>query len=1366
MFRLIYLAFLLLVPIVVNSQSSILSPTQGGTGLNTYTTGDIIYANGTNTLAKLPVSTNGFFLTLSGGVPAWVANPNTDNQTLSLDSLVASNIEFYTLAISGGNSVKISVPQNDGNGIYGGSGTVPASATATLTNLLTFTGDVSNTNTAATRLAIQTNSTGTVANGFGGGIVFQGESSTTTNRDMARITSAWTNSVDANREAKLSIELGDNGGALSEIAYFNRISSSSGTFGINGSVLVGATNSASISNSSFAPGTTYTFGGNTNPVSLTGTSTSSTTSVLLSATGNNTNASGTIGNSTFTTTSGNKYAWRVSDGFIPTSGTGTFANLFFNGTFNQTGGANGVVRNILLTPTLTSIADYKGITFNPSYTASNGSGATTALEISPTFNLTGTANGIQRGVHINPTLTSIVSQFRAIDISVNNANAYGIYQSGANTINQLIGTTYIGGSTTPSGLRFLEGSGSGVNYTGFVAPTTLGSDQMYTLPSDTPNDGEVLTWNTGGTLSWTAASGADGNGIYSGSGTVGGIDIKAATQETGSLSFTYNPNTVSAVAITDNTGVALSAPDNATQIILTNNDIDLFTNSNARIKMTSSTIDLQNLGGNINIGGAASPSEMRFLEGSGGGTNYIAIVAPSTLGANQTWILPTDAPANGEVLTWNTGNQLSWEAAGGTPVNIYNTDGNVKDGGTFINVDGDDGLIFTLDNDAGQTNTFFRMTADYTADDAFTHFFELVTPIDSLYITSYDSGIQFDYSGPTGSGTALTFNSNTVIRLAADSIAVPSAPTKSVLRTLWGGWGTENYMSTIEGTATGQILIWDETAGYWELGTSSGDGNGIYSNGANTIGLSVVATLQDDDVFQLNWFDDSNAIFIDDAEEELIISALDGSKLYITNNEVSFSNSSGSSCVLDGSLFSITANSGISSFSDSAFGDNVSDVFILTLNSSDPITDGFGTGFLFRGESNTTVNMEMARIASIWTNSVHDNREAKLSFQLGDNGGGLEEVVSFDTKDDPQGSVIIGSVDSVRIDNDEFVITQNYVIGNSTSSLTLGNSSGTVAISSTAASNSAILLNPANSSNISNRVTIGSESATNTSGEKVTMDIVQGFAPTSGTGTFNSLKISNTINQTGGANGISRSIYINPTLTQVANFKGVEIDYAGADVTGAWGIYQVDNDVLNYFNGHLLLGTTTDQSGYNLSSAGPIRTEDGHVLIRGNGAPASDIGAAAIRMINTTGSEVFNLGVEDDDEVYFGTGNSGQVAKITSDGIFEFDYGIRNRQQSYSPTFSTNNYTLILSDEGKMLLLSNGATAGTLTVPPNSSVAFPIGTVIDMTQTGSGQITVTPGSGVTINSADSKTKFRVQYSGASLIKTDTNTWILVGDISI
>jgi hypothetical protein len=48
------------------------------------------------------------------------------------------------------------------------------------------------------------------------------------------------------------------------------------------------------------------------------------------------------------------------------------------------------------------------------------------------------------------------------------------------------------------------------------------------------------------------------------------------------------------------------------------------------------------------------------------------------------------------------------------------------------------------------------------------------------------------------------------------------------------------------------------------------------------------------------------------------------------------------------------------------------------------------------------------------------------------------------------------------------------------------------------------------------------------------------FAPTSGTGTLNGLKITPTINQTGGANGITRGLFINPTITAAANFRAIE----------------------------------------------------------------------------------------------------------------------------------------------------------------------------------------------------------------------------------
>lgn len=57
-----------------NWSGTALSPVNGGTGLTTYTTGDIIYASAANTLAALPVGTNGHVLTLSGGLPTWVAS--------------------------------------------------------------------------------------------------------------------------------------------------------------------------------------------------------------------------------------------------------------------------------------------------------------------------------------------------------------------------------------------------------------------------------------------------------------------------------------------------------------------------------------------------------------------------------------------------------------------------------------------------------------------------------------------------------------------------------------------------------------------------------------------------------------------------------------------------------------------------------------------------------------------------------------------------------------------------------------------------------------------------------------------------------------------------------------------------------------------------------------------------------------------------------------------------------------------------------------------------------------------------------------------------------------------------------------------
>jgi len=90
-------------------------------------------------------------------------------------------------------------------------------------------------------------------------------------------------------------------------------------------------------------------------------------------------------------------------------------------------------------------------------------------------------------------------------------------------------------------------------------------------------------------------------------------------------------------------------------------------------------------------------------------------------------------------------------------------------------------------------------------------------------------------------------------------------------------------------------------------------------------------------------------------------------------------------------------------------------------------------------------------------------------------------------------------------------------------------------------------------------------------------------------------------------------------------------------------------------------------------------------------------------------------------------------------------------------------YTTVLGDASKLVTMSNGS-ANTLTIPTNASVAYPVGTKIDIASVGAGQTTIAGAGGVTINSTPTL-KLRAQYSAATCIKTATDTWLLVGDLA-
>ena len=90
-------------------------------------------------------------------------------------------------------------------------------------------------------------------------------------------------------------------------------------------------------------------------------------------------------------------------------------------------------------------------------------------------------------------------------------------------------------------------------------------------------------------------------------------------------------------------------------------------------------------------------------------------------------------------------------------------------------------------------------------------------------------------------------------------------------------------------------------------------------------------------------------------------------------------------------------------------------------------------------------------------------------------------------------------------------------------------------------------------------------------------------------------------------------------------------------------------------------------------------------------------------------------------------------------------------------------YTFVIGDAFKTVTSSN-ASAQTITIPPNSSVAFAVGDRIDVVMLGAGTTTVTGGSGVTVNGVSTGSgAISAQYAAVSCLKLATDTWLLMGN---
>jgi len=95
----------------------------------------------------------------------------------------------------------------------------------------------------------------------------------------------------------------------------------------------------------------------------------------------------------------------------------------------------------------------------------------------------------------------------------------------------------------------------------------------------------------------------------------------------------------------------------------------------------------------------------------------------------------------------------------------------------------------------------------------------------------------------------------------------------------------------------------------------------------------------------------------------------------------------------------------------------------------------------------------------------------------------------------------------------------------------------------------------------------------------------------------------------------------------------------------------------------------------------------------------------------------------------------------------------------------TANYTITKEDAGKTISVTSSSDV-VITIPANSTTPFIVGQKIEIIRNGSGNVSIAGATGaVIINSKNSNKKIASQYSGAIISKMDTNTWILIGDLT-
>lgn len=207
-----------------------------------------------------------------------------------------------------------------------------------------------------------------------------------------------------------------------------------------------------------------------------------------------------------------------------------------------------------------------------------------------------------------------------------------------NSINRRTDLLNVSPSGTGAGetgeVRFQELAANGTNYVALKAADSTAT-QTYTLPDAYPaSNGQVLSAQTDGTMSWAAAA-------------EGGVSGPETTTQDALVRWDGTDGT----AVADS-GVTLDNSGNMAGIASIS--------SGASVTVEADSLDI------VNGNDSTSAAELRLYEADDNGSNYIGVKTPASLASSYTYILPSAYPSSsGQVLSSNTSGTMSWVTAGG-----------------------------------------------------------------------------------------------------------------------------------------------------------------------------------------------------------------------------------------------------------------------------------------------------------------------------------------------------------------------------------------------------------------------------------------------------------------------------------------------------------------------------------------------------------------------------------------------------------------------------------------------------------------------------------------------------------------------------